>query len=138
MGLEEAAVMREKELSYSANNQRRQSPRLRAFWPLPSWYHRTITFITGVSHLILECYVIPVEYTSWGDAEAVVAMAFSAVGLLATLATCRVFLRHNDTPVVKASTRELSYLILAGITLAHVAVRGQPSKNFPFPFLFFL
>ncbi|XP_046415197.1 metabotropic glutamate receptor 1-like [Neodiprion fabricii] len=69
-----------------------------------------------------ECLVIPDEYTSWGDAEAVVAMTFSALGLLATFATCRVFVRHNNTPVVKASTRELSYLILAGITLAHFAV----------------
>ncbi|XP_048507154.1 metabotropic glutamate receptor 1-like [Athalia rosae] len=69
-----------------------------------------------------ECYVIPVEYMSWGDAEAIVAMGFSAIGLLATFATCRIFVSHNNTPVVKASTRELSYLILAGITMAHVAV----------------
>ena len=29
------------------------------------------------------------------------------------------FIRHNDTPVVKASTRELSYIILLGITTAY-------------------
>ncbi|XP_024944343.1 metabotropic glutamate receptor 1 isoform X2 [Cephus cinctus] len=77
------------------------------------------------------CYVIPMEYISWGDAEAMVAMTFSAVGLMATFATCRIFIRHNDTPVVKASTRELSYVILAGMTLAHIAIfpiLAKPTK----------
>ncbi|XP_012276016.1 metabotropic glutamate receptor 1 isoform X2 [Orussus abietinus] len=77
------------------------------------------------------CYVIPVEYISWGDAEAVVAMSSSAFGLMATYITCHIFVRHNDTPVVKASTRELSYLILAGMALAHIAVfpiLAKPSK----------
>ncbi|XP_011297984.1 metabotropic glutamate receptor 1 isoform X2 [Fopius arisanus] len=69
-----------------------------------------------------DCEVIFVEYTSWGDVEAVVGITFSVLGLMATFATCHIFVRHNNTPVVKASTRELSYLILAGITLAHAAV----------------
>lgn len=73
---------------------------------------------------ITDCAEIPVEYTSWGDAEAVVAMISSFVGLLSTYATCHIFIRHNDTPVVKASTRELSYLILAGMTISHIAVSG--------------
>lgn len=30
-----------------------------------------------------------------------------------------VFIRHNNTPVVKASTRELSYMILIGMIMAH-------------------
>ncbi|XP_015119190.1 metabotropic glutamate receptor 1 isoform X2 [Diachasma alloeum] len=69
-----------------------------------------------------DCEVIFVEYISWGDVEAVVGMFFSILGLLATFVTCHIFIRHNNTPVVKASTRELSYLILAGMTLAHAAV----------------
>ena len=69
-----------------------------------------------------DCDDIFVEYISWGDAEAVVTILFSVMGLIATFLTCHIFIRHNDTPVVKASTRELSYLILAGMTLAHIAV----------------
>ncbi|XP_043266635.1 metabotropic glutamate receptor 1-like [Venturia canescens] len=78
-----------------------------------------------------KCDVILVEHISWGDAEAVVAMSFSAMGLMATFVTCHIFIRHNDTPVVKASTRELSYLILAGMTLAHITVfpiLAEPSR----------
>ena len=74
--------------------------------------------------LLAACYVIPVEHMEWNDAEAIVAMSAAAIGLLATFLTCHVFIRHNNTPVVKASTRELSYLILAGMTLSHFSVRN--------------
>ena len=35
-------------------------------------------------------------------------------GILLTLATTSVFLKYNQTPVVKSSSRELSYTILIG------------------------
>lgn len=66
--------------------------------------------------------MIPEEYTLWSDIEAIIAMTAAAIGLLATFVTCHIFIRHNNTPVVKASTRELSYLILAGMTLSHFSV----------------
>ncbi|RLU15493.1 hypothetical protein DMN91_012487 [Ooceraea biroi] len=37
-----------------------------------------------------------------------------------TLFVCGVFLRHNDTPVVRASGRELSYVLLLGILLCYL------------------
>ena len=61
------------------------------------------------------CNKIPVDYLQWGDSEAVFTMVFSCLGVLATGWTAVVFMRHNNTPVVKASTRELSYIILIGI-----------------------
>ncbi|XP_063225236.1 metabotropic glutamate receptor 1-like isoform X2 [Bacillus rossius redtenbacheri] len=76
------------------------------------------------------CDQIPVEFTQWSDAQAVVAIFFSCLGFAATLSTAAVFVRHNDTPVVKSSTRELSYLILAGMTLSHAAtfpILARPS-----------
>ena len=42
-----------------------------------------------------------------------------------------VFIKHNDTPVVKASTRELSYMIMFGMFLCHgttFALIAQPTK----------
>lgn len=33
---------------------------------------------------------------------------------------CGVFLKHNDTPVVRASGRELSYVLLSGILLCYL------------------
>jgi hypothetical protein len=47
-------------------------------------------------------------------------VTLSVVGLLATLATAAVFAWHNNTPVVKASTRELTYIILVGMALCYL------------------
>lgn len=37
-----------------------------------------------------------------------------------TICVCGVFLKHNDTPVVRASGRELSYVLLLGILLCYL------------------
>ncbi|XP_050392251.2 metabotropic glutamate receptor 5 [Patella vulgata] len=65
-----------------------------------------------------ECEEIPIEFTSWHDSEAIVAMTMACVSILVTCWIGSVFIRHNNTPVVKASTRELSYIILFGIIVA--------------------
>lgn len=67
------------------------------------------------------CDQIPVEFVQWTDTEAVVSIVFSCLGILFTFLTGGVFVRYNDTPVVKSSTRELSYMILAGMTISHSA-----------------
>lgn len=41
------------------------------------------------------------------------------MGIIATIFTMVIFIRHNNTPVVKASTRELSYMIMFGMIMAH-------------------
>ena len=43
----------------------------------------------------------------------------ASVGIFVTLWVTVVFVRHNNTPVVKASTRELSYIILFGVFMAY-------------------
>ncbi|XP_041353845.1 metabotropic glutamate receptor 5-like isoform X2 [Gigantopelta aegis] len=65
------------------------------------------------------CEQIPVESITWDSTEAIVAMTVACVGMFFTFWILIVFIRHNDTPVVKASTRELSYIILLGITTAY-------------------
>lgn len=65
------------------------------------------------------CEEIPVEYTHWYDTEAIVAMSISIFGIVSTLFVMVIFVRHNNTPVVKSSTRELSYLIMVGMLLCH-------------------
>ncbi|XP_046583358.1 metabotropic glutamate receptor 1-like [Haliotis rubra] len=66
-----------------------------------------------------ECERIPIEFTSWSDTEAIVSMVMACICIVVTLWVFYVFVRHNDTPVVKASTRELSYIILLGTVLAY-------------------
>ncbi|XP_068081159.1 metabotropic glutamate receptor 1-like [Anabrus simplex] len=77
-----------------------------------------------------ECYEIPIEFVQWSDTQALVAIAFSCLGFVSTSFAGAVFIRFNDTPVVKSSTRELSYLILVGMMLSHAAtfpILAQPS-----------
>ncbi|UYV79812.1 GRM1 [Cordylochernes scorpioides] len=57
----------------------------------------------------------------WTDTSAIVALAIAMLGFTATCFCMAVFVRHNETPVVKASTRELSYIIMVGMYLCHGA-----------------
>ncbi|GAA6092630.1 glutamate receptor, metabotropic 2b [Tachysurus ichikawai] len=65
------------------------------------------------------CYKLPEEYIHWSDAWAVGPVTIACMGMMCTLAVAGVFLRHNDTPVVKASGRELSYILLLGVLLCY-------------------
>ncbi|XP_032586038.2 metabotropic glutamate receptor 2 isoform X1 [Drosophila mojavensis] len=65
------------------------------------------------------CRPIPEVYLRPESAWAIGAMAFSATGILITLFVVGVFVRHNDTPIVRASGRELSYILLAGIFMCY-------------------
>uniref|UniRef100_A0A1I8PXH4 G-protein coupled receptors family 3 profile domain-containing protein n=1 Tax=Stomoxys calcitrans TaxID=35570 RepID=A0A1I8PXH4_STOCA len=65
------------------------------------------------------CQTIPEVYLRPESAWAIGAMAFSATGILVTLFVVGVFIRHNDTPIVRASGRELSYILLAGILMCY-------------------
>ncbi|XP_034023640.1 metabotropic glutamate receptor 5b [Thalassophryne amazonica] len=66
------------------------------------------------------CDPIPVEYLRWGDPEPIAAVVFACLGLMATLFVTGVFIKFRDTPVVKSSSRELCYIILAGICLGYL------------------
>lgn len=64
------------------------------------------------------CRMIKIEHMNWHFTEAIVAIVMACVGILTTCFVAIVFIRYNNTPVVKASTRELSYIILGGIIFA--------------------
>ncbi|XP_018371736.1 PREDICTED: uncharacterized protein LOC108766736 [Trachymyrmex cornetzi] len=66
------------------------------------------------------CREVPEEFLRPESGWAIGAMSFSATGMLVTLFVCGVFLKHNDTPVVRASGRELSYVLLSGILLCYL------------------
>lgn len=58
----------------------------------------------------------------WWDTQAIVAMLFASLGFLSTSFAFLVFMKYNNTPVVKSSTKELCYIILAGMTVSHASV----------------
>ncbi|XP_061559474.1 glutamate receptor, metabotropic 5a [Phycodurus eques] len=74
------------------------------------------------------CEPIPVQYVRWGDPEPIAAVVFACLGLLATFFVTAVFIKFWDTPVVKSSSRELCYIILAGICLGYACTFSLIAK----------
>ncbi|XP_054722394.1 metabotropic glutamate receptor 5-like [Uloborus diversus] len=68
---------------------------------------------------LTDCDRIPVDYIHWSDSSAIAATVTAILGAIATIVSAGVFCKHNNTPVVKASTRELSYAILIGMCICH-------------------
>ncbi|XP_077414348.1 metabotropic glutamate receptor 1-like [Vanacampus margaritifer] len=66
------------------------------------------------------CEAIPLRYLEWSSPESVIQVVFSCVGVLATSFVTLTFVLYRDTPVVKSSSRELCYIILAGIFLGYL------------------
>lgn len=65
------------------------------------------------------CDKIPGEVIDWLSPWALVPLVFSSIGILVTAFTTGVFIRYNKTPVIKASGRELCYMLLFGILLCY-------------------
>ncbi|VBB31958.1 unnamed protein product [Acanthocheilonema viteae] len=76
------------------------------------------------------CYPLVHEGPDWSSTGIILALLLASLGTLMTLFTILVFIRYNHTPVVKSTTRELSYIILSGITICYAvsfAVLATPS-----------
>ncbi|MCJ8734706.1 hypothetical protein PDJAM_G00238430 [Pangasius djambal] len=66
------------------------------------------------------CIPTPIIKLDWHSPWAVVPMFLAILGIAATLSVVIVFVRFNDTPIVRASGRELSYVLLTGIFLIYL------------------
>ena len=66
------------------------------------------------------CIEIPEEYLHLNSGWAIGAMAFSTTGVVLTCFVIGVFIRHNSTPIVRASGRELTYVLLTGILMCYL------------------
>lgn len=65
------------------------------------------------------CVPIPIIKLEWSSPWAVIPVLIAVFGIMATLLVVVTFVRYNDTPIVKASGRELSYVLLTGIFLCY-------------------
>jgi hypothetical protein len=61
------------------------------------------------------CQKLAIEYLTFTSPFTIVPLIFSTIGILITSYTIYVFLRYSNTPIIKASGRELCYVLLAGI-----------------------
>ncbi|XP_026142377.1 metabotropic glutamate receptor 1-like isoform X2 [Carassius auratus] len=66
------------------------------------------------------CEPLPLQYLEWSHPESIAAVVFSCLGILVTSFVTFIFILYRDTPVVKSSSRELCYIILAGIFLGYI------------------
>ena len=53
----------------------------------------------------------------WDTVFAIVPVCIACLGIILTTTTIGVFIKYADTPLVRASGRELSYVILTGLLL---------------------
>jgi hypothetical protein len=67
-----------------------------------------------------KCISIEAEYLSIRNVIAWPALILSSIGLLMTIYTIVIFIRFAQTPIIKASSRELSYFLLSGICCCHL------------------
>ena len=62
----------------------------------------------------MEPFAACLQYLRPTSKWAIGAIAFAVCGILTNVGVLLVYAMHNDTPVVRASGRELSYVILIG------------------------
>lgn len=67
----------------------------------------------------------------WSHPQGIISMVFATIGLGTTSFAFVIFLKYRDTPVVKSSTKELSFIILAGMAISHVSVFFITAKPNP-------
>ncbi|XP_063223733.1 metabotropic glutamate receptor 3-like [Bacillus rossius redtenbacheri] len=76
------------------------------------------------------CVDIPEQFVDGGSPWALAALCLAGAGVVLTALVAGVYRAHAETPVIKASGRELSYLLLCGILAsfcATFAIAARPS-----------
>ena len=56
----------------------------------------------------------------WDTVFAVVPVCVSSFGIILTVVTFAIFYKNRNTPLVRASGRELSYVILSGLLVCYL------------------
>lgn len=78
------------------------------------------------------CLMLPRETLSWTSFGPLLALVLAVLGIATTLMTVAIFLKYNSTPVVKSTTRELSYIILSGLIICYAvtfAILATPTAT---------
>ncbi|XP_043564345.1 metabotropic glutamate receptor 7-like isoform X3 [Chiloscyllium plagiosum] len=66
------------------------------------------------------CSQIPIVKLEWHSPWAIIPVFLAMLGIIATIFVMATFIRYNDTPIVRATGRELSYVLLTGIFLCYI------------------
>lgn len=76
--------------------------------------------IFSIILLILACGLLPITTIDFRHPLSIIICLVAAIGIVISSFVVYIFVRFNATPVVKSTTRELSYLILMGILFCHL------------------
>ena len=79
-----------------------------------------------------KCIAVPTKFLRWDSAWAWVLIGTMILCEFACVLTVGVFLRHKETPIVKAANREISFLLLFGLItgfLVPFAYIGKPTDT---------
>ncbi|CAH1781860.1 unnamed protein product [Owenia fusiformis] len=71
-----------------------------------------------------KCDPIEPDYMRWYDPEAIMLVAFASLGIAATLTVLGFFIKHREHKLIKASSRELCYIMLVGMLIGYGTVFG--------------
>lgn len=63
----------------------------------------------------VSCFDLELRYMKWDSPYALIAISVSVLGMALTAFVVTIFFRYSETPIVKASGRELSFILLSGI-----------------------
>lgn len=66
------------------------------------------------------CYKLPQKYMKWQSLFAIVPVCLATLGIILTVVVIGTFVIHNETPIVKASGREVSFVLLAGFLVCYI------------------
>ncbi|XP_055922412.1 metabotropic glutamate receptor isoform X1 [Eupeodes corollae] len=67
----------------------------------------------------LSCFALDIQYMPLQSLFAIIPMTFAIFGIVMTLMVILLFAINHDTPLVRASGRELSYTLLIGILVCY-------------------
>lgn len=67
------------------------------------------------------CFDLPLKVLRWDSSYSLISLSVAFFGLIITAFVTIIFMKYIDTPVVKASGRELSFILLGGIACCHLS-----------------
>ena len=70
--------------------------------------------------LSLVLLFLPLQYIQWDTIFAIIPICIACLGIILTLISFGILIKYADTPLVRASGRELCYVILGGILLCYL------------------